>query len=238
MTSPITNESTHMVFGFAGMLLRLLREQNPQRLILVIDQAGDQGTFRSQIDPQYKANRSAPPDDFRPQVARCVELCKLLGIPVVAIPEVEADDSIATIVKRVRAAHPDWEIRIASRDKDLAQILDEKTALFDASNGAVLTAEIERLRESVAVSSRYAGEMRKREAAAIEALEKAESKIADMSDPSRPAASARKVGPVADSGRIAAAKAEVVRLMEMNKQKESEAVVELADEPVALVSQD
>ena len=68
MTSPITNESTHMVFGFAGMLLRLLREQKPQRLILVIDQAGDQGTFRSQIDPNYKANRSAPPDDFRPQV--------------------------------------------------------------------------------------------------------------------------------------------------------------------------
>lgn len=130
-----------MVFGFAGVLLRLLREQNPQRLILVIDQAGDQGTFRSQIDPNYKANRSAPPDDFRPQVARCVELCKLLGIPVVAIPEVEADDSIATIVKRVRTAHPDWDIRIASRDKDLAQILDEKTALFDASNGAVLTAD-------------------------------------------------------------------------------------------------
>lgn len=141
MTSPITNESTHMVFGFAGVLLRLLREQKPQRLILVIDQAGDQGTFRSQIDPNYKANRSPPPDDFRPQVARCVELCKLLGIPVVAIPEVEADDSIATIVKRVRTAHPDWEIRIASRDKDLAQILDEKTALFDASNSVVLTAD-------------------------------------------------------------------------------------------------
>ena len=88
------------------------------------------------------------------------------------------------------------------------------------------------------MGDRTAGEMRKREAAAIEALEKAESKNADMSDPSRPAASARKVGPVADSGRIAAAKAEVVRLMEMNKQKESEAVAELADEPVALVSQD
>ena len=130
-----------MVFGFAGVLLRLLREQKPQRLILVIDQAGDQGTFRSQIDPQYKANRSAPPDDFRPQVARCVELCKLLGIPVVAVEEVEADDSIATIVKRVRTAHPEWEIRIASRDKDLAQILDDKTALFDASTGAVLTAD-------------------------------------------------------------------------------------------------
>ncbi|MCE9619107.1 MAG: DNA polymerase I [Planctomycetes bacterium] len=141
MTSPITNESTHMVFGFVGVLLKLLREQKPERLILVIDAAGDRGTFRSQIDPEYKANRDAPPDDFRPQVERCLELCKLLGIPVVAVPEVEADDSIATLVKRVRKAHPEWEIRIASRDKDLGQILDEKTALFDASNGNVLTAD-------------------------------------------------------------------------------------------------
>ncbi len=141
MTSPITNESTHMVFGFAGMLLKLLREQKPGRLVLVIDAAGDQGTFRSQIDPQYKANRQPPPDDFHPQVERCVQLCELLGIPVVAVPEVEADDAIATLVKRARRRHPQWEIRIASKDKDLGQVLDARTALFDAGSGAVLTAD-------------------------------------------------------------------------------------------------
>ena len=73
----------------------------------------------------------------------------------------------------------------------------------------MLNAEIERLRESVAVSTRFAGEMRKREAAAVEALEKAEAKLAELSDPSRPAAVSKKIGPVVESGRIAAAKAEV-----------------------------
>ena len=103
MTSPITNEPTHMVFGFTGVLLKLLREKRPHRLVLVIDAAGDRGTFRSAIYPEYKAHREPPPQDFSPQVQRCVQLCKLLAIPVVAVPEVEADDSIATLVLRARA---------------------------------------------------------------------------------------------------------------------------------------
>ncbi len=100
-------------------------------------------------------------------------------------------------------------------------------------DSAVLNTEIERLRESVAVSTRYAGEMRKREATAIEALEKAETKVADLSDPSRPVVVSKKIGPVSDSGRIAAAKAEVIRLLEMNKQRAEEkieAIVEAVTE--------
>ena len=148
-------------------------------------------------------------------------------------------DTIKHLNSRANDADKAQKDRSFALENELSQVREQLAVLQNLpDDGAVLTAEIERLRESVAVSSRYAGEMRQREAAAIEALEKAESKIADKSDPSRPAASARKVGPVADSGRIAAAKAEVVRLMEMNKQKESEAVAELADEPVALVSQD
>lgn len=92
-------------------------------------------------------------------------------------------------------------------------------------DSAGLQAEIERLRESVAVSTRYAGEMRKREAAAVEALEKVENRLAELGADAQPVVS-KKLGPVADSGRIAAAKAEVIRLVELNKQKESAAVVE------------
>ena len=88
-----------------------------------------------------------------------------------------------------------------------------------------LQLEIERLRESVAVSTRYAGEMRKREAAAVEALGKSENRLAELGVGSQPVVS-KKIGPVVDSGRIAAAKAEVIRLVELNKQKESIAVVE------------
>ncbi len=142
MTSPITGEATHMVFGFTGVLLKLLREKKPTRLVLVIDAAGDQGTFRSQMYPDYKANRDPPPDDFGPQVDRCVQLCQLLGIPVVAVPEVEADDAIATLVQRTRAAHPALAIRIVSRDKDLAQLLDAKTSLVDGQTGQLMDAEM------------------------------------------------------------------------------------------------
>ena len=67
MTSPTTNESTQMVYGFVGMLMRLLREHRPGSLALVIDAAGDQQTFRSQIYSQYKANRLPAPLDFHGQ---------------------------------------------------------------------------------------------------------------------------------------------------------------------------
>jgi len=141
MTSPITNEPTHMVFGFTGTLLKLLRERKPRCLVLVIDAAGDQGTFRSEIYPAYKAHREPPPGDFRPQAERCVEICRLLGIPVVAVPRVEADDSIATIVRRARRAHPSRPIRILSRDKDLGQLLDAHAVLVDGQTGQMMDAE-------------------------------------------------------------------------------------------------
>ncbi len=104
-------------------------------------------------------------------------------------------------------------------------------------NTTELHAEIERLRESVAVSSRFAGEVRKREAAAQEALEKAQAQLAELSDPSRPSLTSKKIGPVAspapvgDSERVAAAKAEVLRLLESNKQAAALEPVSIA--PVA-----
>ncbi len=140
MRSPITNEPTHMVFGFTGLLLKLLRERRPRHLVLVIDAAGDRGTFRSEIYPEYKAHREPAPQDFGPQVERCVELCRLLGIPVVAVPRVEADDAIATLVRRVRRRHPQWPVRILSRDKDLGQVLDDHTRLVDGQTGVEMDA--------------------------------------------------------------------------------------------------
>jgi len=131
MSSPLTGEATNLAFGFANMLAKVLREQRPGHLVVAIDASGDRGTFRSRIDPEYKANRGAPPEDFRPQVERCLELLRALGIPVVAVEGVEADDAIASLVARWRREDPELEIRILSRDKDLAQITDERTRLFD-----------------------------------------------------------------------------------------------------------
>lgn len=141
MTSPTTNEPTHMVYGFVGMMMRLLREQKPTSLALVIDAAGDQRTFRSQIYAQYKANRSPPPLDFHGQVERCLEFTKLLGIPVFAIEQVEADDVIATIARKVQREKTSMRMRIVSRDKDLSQLVDAQTTLFDPQTGIDLGPE-------------------------------------------------------------------------------------------------
>ena len=141
MTSPTTNEPTHMVYGFVGMMLRLLREQRPTSLALVIDAAGDQRTFRSQIYAQYKANRTPPPLDFHGQVQRCLEFTKLLGVPVFAIEQVEADDVIATIARRVQREKSSMRMRIVSRDKDLSQLVDAQTTLFDPQTGIDLGPE-------------------------------------------------------------------------------------------------
>ena len=140
MSSPLTGEPTNLVFGFSNMLAKVLREQRPEHLVVAIDASGDRGTFRSRIDPEYKANREAPPEDFGPQVDRCLELLKALGIPVVAVEGVEADDAIASLVARWRREDPDIEIRI-SRDKDLAQITDERTRLFDPQADAFVDTE-------------------------------------------------------------------------------------------------
>ncbi|MFO0782639.1 MAG: 5'-3' exonuclease H3TH domain-containing protein [Phycisphaerales bacterium] len=141
LRSPVTNEPTNMTFGFVGVLIKLLKEQRPDYLAVVVDASGDQGTFRSQIYPEYKANRSAPPEDLEPQVERCIALLKDLHVPVLAVEGVEADDTIATVVRRLRAAQPDLAIRIVSRDKDLGQLVDEQVKLFDPQTDTVLGVE-------------------------------------------------------------------------------------------------
>ena len=131
MTSPVTREPTNMTFGFTGILLKLIREYVPDYLAVVIDVSGDRETFRSELYPQYKAHRPEPPDDFRPQVDRCLEILRAMRIPVIGQAGVEADDVIATVVRRLTAQHADLRIRVVSRDKDLAQLIDDRVELLD-----------------------------------------------------------------------------------------------------------
>ena len=122
MSSPATGEPTNMVYGFTSMLLKLLRDENPDHLAVVIDVASDEESFRTEIDPEYKANREPPPDDFGSQVDRCLEILEALEIPILGEPVVEADDVIASLVKRVRKEQPEMDIRIISRDKDSSSL--------------------------------------------------------------------------------------------------------------------
>lgn len=141
MTSPVTKEPTNMTFGFVGMLLKLLKAEGtniaasggrPDFVAVALDVGGDKGTFRSQIYPEYKAHRDAPPEDLAPQVDRCLAMLRAIGVPIIASPGFEADDVMATLVERLKATHPDLKVRLVSKDKDLKQLLEgDRVQLFD-----------------------------------------------------------------------------------------------------------
>ena len=131
MRSPVTSEPTNMTFGFVDMLLKLYRSYRPGRLAVVLDVSGDRGTFRSELYPEYKANREPPPSDLRPQVDRCLELLGMLGVPVLGVEGFEADDVIATVVDQCVGGAFDGDIRIVSKDKDLQQLLGDAVRMVD-----------------------------------------------------------------------------------------------------------
>ena len=142
----------------------------------------------------------------------------------------KSQETLKTLNARANEGEKAQKDRSFALENELSKTREQLAILQNRpDDSADLSAEIERLRESVAVSTRFAGEMRKREAAAVEALEKAEAQLANIGDTSRPvAATERKIGPVVDSDRIAAAKAEVIRLVELNKQKQAVAAVQAA----------
>lgn len=131
MSSPVTGEPTNMTYGFVGMLLKLLRNDGSHLdgdgavsyLAVALDVGGDKGTFRSELYPEYKANRDEPPEDLRPQVDRALALLEAIGVPVIGCAGYEADDVLATIATDFSSKHPDVRVRIISKDKDLKQLL-------------------------------------------------------------------------------------------------------------------
>ncbi|MFI4916155.1 MAG: DNA polymerase I [Phycisphaerales bacterium JB060] len=154
MTSPVTKEPTNLTFGFVGMLLKLLRGEaggaklvgeRPDYLAVAIDVSGDLETIRSEIDPQYKANRPPPPEDLPEQVQRCISILEAVGVPVLGAERYEADDVIATLAKRLAG---EVNVRVVSKDKDLKQLLhpanDGKRAafeLYDVHKDELITAD-------------------------------------------------------------------------------------------------
>ncbi|MDX1563819.1 MAG: DNA polymerase I [Phycisphaeraceae bacterium] len=141
LSSPVTQEPTNATFGFVGMLIKLFRDMKPDYVALALDVSGDRGTFRSQIDPQYKANREPPPEDFRPQVDRMLEICRMWGIPILSAEGYEADDVIATCCERL-GDRDDLDIRIVSKDKDLEQLLGDHVSLYDIHKDIEIDAKL------------------------------------------------------------------------------------------------
>src|SRR6478672_8804483 len=143
LTSP-TGEPTKATYVFTQMLLNLIEQRKPDYLAMVIDRGGE-GDFRLEIDPEYKANRTSPPEDFKPQEERILQIVKDAGIPIFSRQGTEADDLIATMAHKL--CDKGWEIFLVSKDKDLRQILNDCTKMYDVQGDEVI--DVKKLEEKV-----------------------------------------------------------------------------------------
>ncbi len=120
-------QPTHAIFGVVNMLKSLIKECQPVHIAMVMDAKGK--TFRHDMYPDYKANRPPMPDDLRVQLEYILEIIPALGLPLVSISGVEADDVIGTL--SVQAVDQGFHVMIVSSDKDLAQLVNEKVVMVD-----------------------------------------------------------------------------------------------------------
>ncbi len=138
---PLTNsrgEPTGAVLGMGNMLRKLLKEYQPARIAVVFDPPGK--TFRDDIYPEYKATRQATPEDLSAQFPRVLELIKALGLPILQVDGVEADDVIGTLAAQAREKN--IPVLIVTSDKDMAQLVDPagQVKLLDTMKNRTLDA--------------------------------------------------------------------------------------------------
>ena len=124
-------QHTNAIYGFATMLLSLLTTEKPTHVAVAFDVS--RKTFRSEIFPEYKANRAKTPDEFRSQMSYLHDLVSAFGITTFEVDGFEADDIIATIAKQ--AEREDAEIFICTGDRDSFQLVNEKTTVLYPKRG-------------------------------------------------------------------------------------------------------
>ncbi|MGZ3406748.1 MAG: DNA polymerase I [Polyangia bacterium] len=129
---PLTTKSglsTGAVYGFTQMLIKLETDHRPSHLAVVFDAAGSH-SFRNELFKEYKANRTEPPDDLKPQFGLVRKVVETFNIPVLEAQGFEADDLIATLVREARERGQ--RVVVVSSDKDLMQlVVDGKVVLHD-----------------------------------------------------------------------------------------------------------
>jgi DNA polymerase-1 len=134
MTSP-TGVPTKAVYGVQSMMLKMLSEHKPTHIFLARDTKG--GSFRNKIYPQYKANRSAPPEDLVPQFPLIDRLINLMNLPTFSHDDYEADDIIGSACVQWKDKFD--EIYIASGDKDLMQFVGGNIRMLDTMKDKLYT---------------------------------------------------------------------------------------------------
>ena len=126
-----SGETTGAIYGVINMLRRQLKEHPSDYLVVVFDAPGK--TFRDDIYPDYKSNRPPMPDDLRAQIAPTHDVIQAMGIPLLSVAAVEADDVIGTLSTTASAMSIDTDIM--SGDKDLAQLVGKRVRLIDSMKG-------------------------------------------------------------------------------------------------------
>ena len=116
-----TGQHTNAIYGFASMILNLIRDEKPTHIAAAFDVS--RKTFRTEKFPEYKANRAATPDEFRSQITYITELLDAFKVPHFELEGFEADDVIATFVDRFQG---DAEILICSGDRDSFQLVSDE----------------------------------------------------------------------------------------------------------------
>ena len=134
---PLSNskgEPTGAVLGVLNMLNKLIREESPDRVAVIFDAPGR--TFRDDLFEQYKAHRPPMPDDLRSQVQPLLDAVAAMGLPLLRIPGVEADDVIGTLA--TQAARADYDVLISTGDKDMAQLVGPRIGLVNTMSNTRL----------------------------------------------------------------------------------------------------
>jgi len=129
-----TGEYTGAVYGVVNMLRKLIKDYDPEYMAVVFDAKGK--TFRDDIYKDYKANRPPMPPELSKQIEPLHQLVKAMGIPILVIKGVEADDVIGTLAKQ--AAREKMDTLISTGDKDMAQLVNEHITLIDTMKNAFL----------------------------------------------------------------------------------------------------
>ncbi len=124
-------QHTNAIYGFATMLISLLKDEKPTHVAVAFDVS--RKTFRTEIFPDYKANRAKTPDEFRSQMSYLHELVKGFGINQFELEGFEADDIIATITKR--AEKEGAEVLICTGDRDSFQLVTDQTTVLYPKRG-------------------------------------------------------------------------------------------------------
>jgi len=119
--------ATNAIYGFTNMLLKVIRESHPDQLAVIYDSKGP--TFRKEIYPEYKANRSAMPEDLVPQIPYIKRVVEAFNLPGIEKAGYEADDIIATLAGKFAARG--IEVTVVTGDKDLMQIVNDRVCLLD-----------------------------------------------------------------------------------------------------------